>query len=264
MASLAKQLQRDLQKNPKKAGMLLLLCAVCAWFWGPLIFPNDESKVKPGKAGAASPVAAAAVPDVMKPVAAAPAIDWKLLAERLISDSHMTGAPPRKPKPGEMARNPFAASVSAPADSTAEELELLAAELAAEELRAEAAAKQMNEQAAAGDVAAWQNMPLELSSTLVGPRGRKAVINGRAFTAGTAIGKLGTSEIRLESVTPRSAVLVWNGTRRELRIPKPGEMPPAETSAAAARESSSELESLEQESEAVGTNGLEPAAANAL
>ena len=241
--------------------MLLLLCGVCAWFWGPLIFPKDESKAKGTKTGAAATVAA---PEATKAVAAVPAIDWKLLAERLTSDPYMHGAPPRTTKPGETPRNPFAASIAPPAESTADELELLAAELAAEERRAEEEAKQKYEQAAAGDVAAWQSMPLELSSTLVGSRARKAVINGRAFTEGTAIGKLGTSEIRLLSVTPRSAVLVWNGARRELRIPKPGETPPPDAGAAVESGDLSELNGLEQESEAVGTEGLEPAAASAL
>lgn len=244
--------------------MLLLLCGVCAWFWGPLIFPKDESKAKGSKTGVAAPVVAADVPEATKPVAATPAIDWKLLSERLTSDPHMTGAPPRKTKPGEALRNPFGAPVLLSAESTADELELLAAELAAEEKRAEEEAKQKTELAAAGDVAAWQNMSLELSSTLVGSRARKAVINGRAFTEGTAIGKLGTSEIRLVSVTPRSAVLVWKGARRELRIPKPGETPPPEASAAVESSDLLELNGLNQEPEAVGTEGLEPAAASAL
>ncbi len=244
--------------------MLLLLCGVCAWFWGPLIFPKDESKAKGNKTGVAAAVVAAVVPEATKPVAAVPAIDWKLLSERLTSDPHMTGAQPRTTQPGETPRNPFGAPVLPAAEPTADELELLAAELAAEEQRAEEEAKQKMALAAAGDVSAWQNMSLELSSTFVGSRARKAVINGRAFTAGTVIGKLGMSEIRLLSVTPRSAVLVWNGARRELRIPKPGETPPPEASAAVETGDLSELNGLEQEPEAVGTEGLEPAAASAL
>lgn len=241
--------------------MLLLLCGVCAWFWGPLIFPKDESKAKGTKTGAAATVAA---PEATKAVAAVPAIDWKLLAERLTSDPYMHGAPPRTTKPGETPRNPFGAPVLPPVEPTADELELLAAELEAEEMRAEQETKQKLQLAATEDVAAWKTMSLELSSTFVGARARKAVINGRAFAEGAVIGKLGTAEIRLTSVTPRNAVLTWNGVPRELRIPRPGESPPPEASAAAESGAASELNGLELEPETIGTEGLEPAAASAL
>ncbi|MGC3971074.1 MAG: hypothetical protein QM775_28185 [Pirellulales bacterium] len=57
MASLAKQLKRDLTANPKKAGMLGVLCLVCAWFWGPLVFPKDSNNAKTAKPTAATTTA---------------------------------------------------------------------------------------------------------------------------------------------------------------------------------------------------------------
>src|SRR5690606_8569062 len=86
-----------------------LLCVVCAWFWGPLVFPKDESKGKPTKPTAA---ATAVPPSVaVSPRAVAPSsLDWRQLAEKLDADERMTPAGAALPPPN-VERNPFAAPV---------------------------------------------------------------------------------------------------------------------------------------------------------
>jgi hypothetical protein len=199
--------------------MLALLCLVCVWFWGPLVLPKSES-TKPAKAATASPTAAPA--SAASTVAAAPAepkLDWKVLAERIAGDVRMTGLPPEPAVEGRRLRSPFAAVK--PQQAATDEIDELAAQLDALGLLNDTAGTPP--QPELSDEDAWRLMPLKLSSTLVGARARKAVINDRAFSEGTAIGTLGELEIRLQRVTPRSAIVVWNGTPRELRIPKPGE-----------------------------------------
>lgn len=61
---LQKQLQREIKRNPQKAGALGLLVLVAGWFWAPLIFAKDEPvPVVP------APVAAATNPSPSAPVA---------------------------------------------------------------------------------------------------------------------------------------------------------------------------------------------------
>ncbi|MGC3971075.1 MAG: hypothetical protein QM775_28190 [Pirellulales bacterium] len=157
----------------------------------------------------------------------------------------MTGAEPRKPAKPEDARNPFARKAASEATPT-ELDDLLAVAQSLGVLDAPAPETEQEPKTINGDD--WQQMPLVLSSTMVGLRTRKAVINGRAFAEGTAIGELGAMEIRLQTVTPRRAVVVWNGTVRELRIPKPGEEPPPAAPTASGtdqrQDGNSELEGL--------------------
>lgn len=210
--------------------MLAVLCLVCAWFWGPLVFPKDADKVKPSKTGtavtAAAPTSAIGVPEA-KPAAAAPVFDWKALAASIAADTRMTAVAARESTDAASPpRSPFRSAK--PVVSTSDEIDQLAAMAEALGIfeTPEGATESPTDEVV--DIEDWRQMPLSLSSTMVGLRTSKAVINGRPFREGATIGLLGDLEIRLQRVTPRSALLVWNGTARELRIPKPGETPPTE------------------------------------
>jgi len=224
-----------LKANPKKAGMLGVLTLVCAWFWGPLVFPKDENKGKVAKPVAAATPAAVTVATSTTTAATKPAagvLDWKLLAERMTGDRRMKAAVPTTPTEDDKKRNPFGGvKLPLPATDEVDDLVALAQSLGALD------APTVEEPVAQPQVSheeTWQTMPLVLSSTMVGARVHKAVINDRTFREGAAVAMLGDLEIRLQSVTPRGAVLVWNGLVRELRIPKPGETLPSDEPTVAA------------------------------
>lgn len=201
--------------------MLALLCVVCVWFWGPLLFPKNESKSKPVKTTnsiAAMPMQTAPATGLAKPVADTAALGWKELAEKIETDRRMQVAELTE---GEKLRDPF--SVVTPDDTADLELDALLADAAELGLLADEPTT-----TTATDVD-WSAMPLELSSTLVMGNYRKAVINGRAFAEGAAIGKVGDRDVKLVHVEPRTAIVSWNGVTRELRIPKAGEAPPPRT-----------------------------------
>lgn len=224
-AKLSKQLQRELKANPQKAGMLGLLCVVAAYFWGPLVFKADETK-KTTPTGA--PTAAATTIATSPAAAATPAapvgkerLEWRTLSKRLQTDPLMQSVAGKPAQ--EVTRNPF--DVPVKKEDPTEKDDLLAL------------LEEANEAGLLDDpqpVAPTQLMtstalnayPLFLTSTLVGPRARTAIINGKAYSAGAQIGKINEVELVLVSVDPRSALIAWNGARRELRIPKPGEDDP--------------------------------------
>lgn len=47
LEKLSKQLQRELKRNPKQAGILALLAVVAVWFWLPLVWKSDDSMSTP-------------------------------------------------------------------------------------------------------------------------------------------------------------------------------------------------------------------------
>ncbi|MBL8828127.1 MAG: hypothetical protein JNM18_14200 [Planctomycetaceae bacterium] len=58
LEKLSKQLQRELKRNPKQAGILALLGVVAVWFWLPLIWKSDDSMSSPVVTPAATETAA--------------------------------------------------------------------------------------------------------------------------------------------------------------------------------------------------------------
>ena len=215
MDRLIKQLRRDFQKNPKKAGMLGLLFLVAGWFWLPLILPAEKKPSKKMPTAAAVPTAA----DLVSPTAAvaAPTWRWQDLDRSLQQDPRMRSAGPAATNEQ---RNPFLAHV-APIDADAAFDEILAE--AAAEAEAEAQAAVQETVVAAADPGLLDTLTLSLSSTIVGGRAKRAVINGRAFNEGETIGLESGIPIVLAQVEPRRAIVAWNGRRRELRILRPGE-----------------------------------------
>lgn len=221
-AKLSKQLKRELKANPQKAGALGLLCLVAAYFWGPLLFKSEDKKVMPATAApnAATTVAAGSAPEAPTIASTKPNWDWRTLSNRIESDPSMRSVTGKSEVEG--ARSPFDAPVKVekqePIDGELVDL-LEEAYLAGILDEKPVITKQMTS-------AALNAYPLRLSSTLVGTRARTAIINGKAFAQGTPLGKLNNVELVLEYVDPRSAVVAWNGMRRELRIPRAGEQPP--------------------------------------
>lgn len=218
MDKLLKQLQRDFKRNPKKAGMLGLLFLVAGWFWIDLIFPKQEKRPVKPTAATAAPVAAVVSPAT---VAAAPTLRWQDLRRALETDPRMQSV--SLPEDGAR-RNPFVAVITVDAefdDVVAERLAEIAAEQEASTITPEEASPLLN------------TMPLVLSSTIVGGRKSRAVINGRGFDLGATIGVKNELPIVLTVVEPRRVIIEWNGSRRELRILRPGEEPTASLSTGA-------------------------------
>lgn len=220
-AKLSKQLQRELKANPQKAGALGLLCLVAAWFWGPLIFKSDPKKPAPVAAAPTATTAAAttATPDATAVSTAKPLMDWRTLSSRLEADPSMRSVAGKNDE--EVERSPFDAPIKiAKEDPIDQDLYDLLEEASAAGMLDErpVITKQMTS-------TALNACPLRLTSTLVGPRARTAVINGQAFSQGMVLGKFNGVELVLEYVGERSAMIAWNGMKRELRIPKPGEKP---------------------------------------
>jgi hypothetical protein len=208
--------------------MLGVLVLVAAYFWGPLVFKSEEKKKTPAVAASATtPTTAGATTSGTMDVAAVPStsgkerMDWQTLSSRLQSDSAMRSVPGKSAN--EEARNPFDAPVITEVEPEEDELYALLeaaneAGLFDDETKP-VITKEMNS-------AALNAYPLQLSSTLVGSRARTAIINGKAYPQGKTIGKINEVELVLEYVDPRSATIAWNGAKRELRIPKPGENDP--------------------------------------
>jgi hypothetical protein len=221
-SKLSKQLQRELKANPQKAGALGLLCLVAAYFWGPLIFKSDaKNPASAAVAPTATTTAATAMPEPISTSTAKPLLDWRTLSSRLESDPSMRSVAGKTET--EIARSPFDAPVKVVKE------EAFDSDLA--ELLEEANAaglfddtpvitKQMTS-------TALNAFPLQLTSTLVGPRSRTAIINGKAYSQGMPLGKLNDVELVLEYVSSRTAVIAWNGMKRKLWIPKPGEQEPS-------------------------------------
>lgn len=212
MDKLLKQLQRDFKRNPKKAGMLGLLFLVAGWFWLPLIMPKEEPKrVKPTAATAAT-----VVPAVAAASAAAPTMRWQDLARAIDSDPRMQSFT----VPMEASRrNPFTAQIAQFDVDEAFEAHvdeaIAALEVEERTISPEEASPQLNA------------LPLALSSTIVGGRTPRAIINGRAYDQGATIAVKNELPIVLTVIEPRRVIVEWNGSRRELRILRPGEQPTA-------------------------------------
>jgi hypothetical protein len=211
MEKLLKQLQRDFKRNPKKAGMLGLLFLVCGWFWLPLILPKEEKKpVKP----TAATSAATAVVAVPAAASAAPAMRWQDLSRVLENDPRMKSFT----APIEVARrDPFTEKV-VEHDVDAEFNNYVAGLLAEEDAELTITPEEASP--------LLDSFPLSLSSTIVGGRTPRAVINGRAFDRGAVITTRNELPVVVSVIEPRRVIIEWNGSRRELRILRPGETPP--------------------------------------
>jgi hypothetical protein len=209
MDKLIKQLKRDFKKNPKKVVLLGVLGAVCLWVCVPLVFPKEEQKPvrKTVAASAAAPVAASAT---STPVA--PAWRWQDLDRMLVGDPRM------------QVIDVVALNSRSPSRFTGGSAAEFDVDAAMDELLEEIAATMEYEKQTAPSKARLDAIPLELSSTIVGPGVRSAVINGFTFREGDRIAKAGDDMIVLTVVEPRLVVVEWKGLSRELKILRPSEL----------------------------------------
>src|SRR5436190_13084774 len=164
--SLPRQLLRDLQRSPKKAGLLALLAGVALWFWAPLVaswFKGGEA----ASADAEQPTAAAVTPISTSPAAAkageaakvaeAASQNWQDMVRWMDQD------PRRKADESPLERNPFAPH-KPPLQVVPQSAKI---------------AKPLPDN--------LDQLGLKLTSTLLGPGKRLALINGRAYAEGQVV-----------------------------------------------------------------------------
>lgn len=202
---LARQLRREAMANPKKAVILALLVLVAGYFWGPLVWDWVASEQAPGappevKAEAATepaPFADAAsaqsqeLPDKQHKASSHP---WTQLDEWMRADPMTT---PAEDVAGW--RDPF--------DSD----------------RASVEADHDEEAPVAAAPVTPQDLGVELSGTLIGPRRRVALIDGKAYRVGQSVtvDRAGRPiHLQLVEVHPRRIVLEWEDDRFDLAIPE--------------------------------------------
>jgi len=209
---LKRQFQRELKANPKKAGILGLLVAVALWFWAPLVWgwfakePAGNATTPTATTGP-NTTAAATEPAAGGPAAggsppgdaagAAATISWTERAARMDRD------PRRKPAVNVAGhRDPFAGARPAVIATFTEQTEQEVADLEARAVTP-------------------QDAGLVVTSTIVGPLRRVALIGGRAYKVGDTIAATtGTDkfEFRLVDVRPHSVMVAAGGQEYELTI----------------------------------------------
>lgn len=198
LAKVQKQLMRDLKRSPLKAGVLGLLCVVALWFWAPLVsgwFGKGGKKVAKTQAEKLSvePPAPTSAPTAggPAPAAAVASVPWQKLVGWMEKDERKrsaqlqaSGSPPFEPHQPD----PIEVERSKPGTATvAKESELDLSQLG-----------------------------LKLSSTMLGPRRRVAVINGRPYAEGGEV-EIGNEMVFVVArVTDRSVLLERNGRQFEL------------------------------------------------
>jgi hypothetical protein len=194
LARVQKQLIKDLKRSPLKAGVLGLLCVVALWFWAPLVtgwFGGSKGKAAKPQAAAAPPVPVATPTAAggAAPAAASPSVPWRQLVAWMEKDPRKQSSelgvlesPPFPPQRADRIEEE-----SKPAQTAAAKLELDPAQLG-----------------------------LKLSSTMLGPRRRVAVINGRPYAEGKEVEVAGEMVFLVARVTDRSVLLERNGRQFEL------------------------------------------------
>ena len=182
---LLHKLSREVKRNPKRAGVLGLLVVVALWFWAPLILgwiipePDPATTQTIADDGTTTP-------DRSKDEAATTKVktddntntqkgakDWKQLVEWIESDALTVATTGLA-----TLRDPF---TPVKQEATSAQAQLSAK---AEELQ-----KKLQQ---SPDITP-QSVGLTLSSTIVGPHVRVALLNGRTYKQGQLI-KVGTNE----------------------------------------------------------------------
>lgn len=195
-----KQLQREAARNPAKAGVLGLLVVVALWFWGPLVWgwigpseaaspPSPKAPIVQTEAGSGATASSATPSGTRAPT-------WQQLVEWREHDPLTTAADTLKTR-----RDPFHA-----VKPVVVEAEMKPAEKIVQTV-----------------VFRPEELGLKVSSTIVGPTRRVALINGRTYREGQVIrcDKAGEPiDFRLVEVEPRHIVLEREGQRFELAIPE--------------------------------------------
>ncbi|MCX7426863.1 MAG: hypothetical protein NTW96_14700 [Planctomycetia bacterium] len=207
---LLKRLVRETTTNPKKAAALGLLAVAALWFWAPLVWgwvvPRRSPPAASGKPEAQT-AAAAAMTSKPKPVGSDdhesqhPTPPWEQVVNWMKNDPRMTAA---SGLPGRA--DPFHEVV---------------ARLTPEQQQQQA---EKQKQEAAETPPDPQSLGLVISSTIVGPRRRVAVVNGKVYAEGRTLVVTANDrpiEFRLAKVHPRGVVLERGGKTFEVSLPDP-------------------------------------------
>jgi hypothetical protein len=221
---LAKQLKKELTRNPKKTIALGLVTVVALWFWAPLVWKYAGGGSKKSKAGGkaavaeAAPAAAQPAAEIAKGPAPAPKIDWDKLLEHIADDERMLSA--TLPKG---ARDPFAPS--------AQEEQVVAAQPVPDATGESVKPVTLSDP----DPKA---LGLVLQGTFVSQRTQRATISGKTYATGAAVKVIAASAqpndassnakteqkliaFQLDLIEARRIVLSRNGKQYTLALKPP-------------------------------------------
>jgi hypothetical protein len=215
VSKLLRQLRREAKRNPKKAGILGLLALVAVWFWAPLLmdwFRADGQKaVAASHDDRADSRAARGQPapggGPQQPSNKVAALSWQELIR--LQDQNPRAQPSRLPETG---RDPFVT----PSSQLFPPLPMVPKEEPEKEPKEKP-------DVTVPDLTP-QELGLSLSSTIVGPRGGLAMVNGNAYKPSEIIVVQHNSqrvEFQLTEIHPRRIVLIRNGKSYSLEIPRP-------------------------------------------
>jgi hypothetical protein len=193
-AKLIRQLRREARANPKKAGFLALMLLVAMYAWAPVVMnwaaPDPLAVAPPAPSAVALPGRQMASTSGHRPLALPP---WQLVAAWIDGDPLM--------RPGwggqehlAYGRNPFAPDQSA-----------------------QRAAGSRPDDEAPGN-ASPAELGMVLTSTVIGPLRRTAMINGKAYPQGAEVQAANGTRFVLSRVEPRRVVLSRGGRHFELAI----------------------------------------------
>lgn len=194
LGKLRKQLTREFKANPKKSAILGLLALVGCYFWLPLLANWAKRPKAPSARELMAAMSNQSPTATTTSTLSAPSQEtmaWDKLAAALDRDPHMQPAA-RLP----LERNPFAATAS-PAETVEEEQEAVAH-----------AAAQLT----------VDDLGLVLSSTVVGPQARLALLNGRVYREGSELLTTDGVALNLTHIAPGHVVLEGMGLTFELSL----------------------------------------------
>jgi hypothetical protein len=201
LKQLKNQIRREVKASPKKAAVLGLALGVGIYFWAPMVWKLvGGSKPAPVQAadGAIDPstlmTRLGTTMDALSAPAPAPERPWRKLVEEIEGDPLMV-------RGGDLpeVRDPFNGEILAKAREIDPEV------LAEEQKEMEVDPSEVG---------------LKLSSTLIGPRRRLAVINGDVYTVGSQI-DLGEGVVFVVAeVNDHEVVLVRGDRQFALAIPE--------------------------------------------
>jgi len=193
--NLKQRLLREVKRSPKKAAVLALLFMVATYSWAPLMIGLITNK-NTGEAIQTTETAAL-LPANLQPItppkskAPSPSGTWKQLVQWIQLDWRS-----KPDKQAAFGRNPFAAIAAEEKEEN---------EPVAEDPRPRETPGQLG---------------LKLSGTVVGPRRRVAVINGRAYAQGRVIKVTEGVSFVVEKVDARQVTLVRGGESFVLKAVK--------------------------------------------
>lgn len=209
LSKVSKQLRREAAANPRKAAVLGLLAAVALWFWAPLVvgwMAPDCGQTETVATALATDVVPAlpaktpANPGTTPKKAESPRYPWQQLVEWINNDLRTLTANFSLEN-----RDPFVTPESQFVDPDPDPMP----------------EPDSQPEKVPPDVTP-ESLGLVLSSTIIGPRGRVARINGKSYGPGQTV-KVSNDgqeiEFTLAEVHPRRVVLSREGKRFELKIP---------------------------------------------